>query len=68
MLKSRPRQVQAKIETILEITIGISPTTEVKEEREIDLAVEMKDKGPEHNPETAMEKIGPLQGLDLVPM
>ena len=28
----------------------------------------MKDKGPEQNPETGIEKIGPLQDLDLVPV
>ena len=56
------------IEAILEITIGTSPTTEVKIEIEIDLVVEMKDKGPEHNCKTGIEKTGPLQGLDPVPM
>ena len=54
------------IEAILEITIGISPTTEVKVEIEIDLAVEMNNKGPGHNPETGIENIGSLQGLDPV--
>ena len=56
------------IEATLDITIGISATTEVKVEIEIDLAVEMKDKGPGQNPETGIEKIGPLQGLDPVLM
>ena len=56
------------IEAILEITIGTSPITEVKIEIEIDLVVEMKDKGPRHNTETGIEKTGPLQSLDLVPM
>ena len=28
----------------------------------------MKDKGPEQNLEIGIEKIGPLQDLDLVPM
>ena len=55
------------IEAILETTIGISPITEIKVEIEIDLAVEMKDKGPGQNPETGIEKIGLLQGLDPVP-
>ena len=40
------------IEAILEITIGISPTAEVKVEIEIDQAVKMKDKGPEQFQET----------------
>ena len=56
------------IEVILEITLGMGPTTEIKVGIEIDLAVEMKDKGPEQNPETGIEKVGPLQDLDLVPM
>ena len=38
------------IDAILEITIGTSPTTQTKVEIEIDLAVEMKDKGPAQNP------------------
>ena len=56
------------IEVTPEITLGIGPTTEVKVRVEIDLAVEMKDKGPEQNPETWKEKKDPLQDLDLVPM
>ena len=56
------------IEVTLEITSGMGPTTEVKVGIEIDLAVEMKDKDPEQNPETGIEKVGPLQDLDLVPM
>ena len=56
------------IEVTPEITLGIGPTTEVKVGIEIGLAVEMKDKGPEQNPETGIEKGGPLQDLDLVPM
>ena len=56
------------IEVIPEITSGTGPMTEVKVGIEIGLAVERKDKGPEQNPETEIEKIGPLQDLDLVPM
>ena len=56
------------MEAILEITSEIGPTTEVKVGIEIGLAVERKDKGPEQNPETGIEKIGLLQDLDLVPM
>ena len=56
------------IEAILEITIGISHIIEVKVEIEIDLAVQMNDKGPGQNPETEIENVGPLQGLDPVPM
>ena len=56
------------IEAILEITRGTSPTTRVKVEIEIDLAVKMKDKGPGQNPEIEIEKIGPLQGQDPVPL
>ena len=51
------------IEAMLEITIGTSPITEVNVEIETDQAVGMKDKGPVQNPETGMEKIGPLQDL-----
>ena len=39
------------IEVTPEITLGYIPTTEVKIGIEIDLAVDMKDKGPEQNPE-----------------
>ena len=56
------------IEITLEITLGMGPTTEVKVGIEIDLGVEMKDKGSEQNPETGIEQVGPLQDLDLVPM
>ena len=42
--------------------------TEVKVGTEIGLAVERKDKGPEQNLETEIEKKGLLQDLDLVPM
>ena len=35
---------------------------------EIGLAVERKDKGPEQNLETEIEKVGPLQDLDIVPV
>ena len=56
------------IEAIPGITSEIGHTTEVKVGIEIGLAVERKDKGPEQNPETEIEKIGLLQDLDLVPM
>ena len=56
------------IEVTPEITLGMGPTTEAKVGIEIDLAVEMKDKGPQQNPETRIEKVGSLQDLDLVPM
>ena len=56
------------IEVTPEITLGPIPATEVKVGIEIDQAVEMKDKGPEQFQEIGIEKIGPLQGLDLVPM
>ena len=54
------------IEVTLEITSEIGHTTEVKVGIEIGLAVERKDKGPEQNPQTEIEKIGLLQDLDLV--
>ena len=54
------------IEIIQGTTLGMGPTTDVKVGIEIDLAVEMKDKGPGQNPETGIEKVGPLQDLDLV--
>ena len=56
------------IEAIPEITSEIGHTTEVKVGIEKGLAEERKDKGPEQNPETEIEKIGLLQDLDLVPM
>ena len=56
------------IEVTSEITLGKGPITEAKVGIEIDLAVEMKDKGPEENQETGIEKVDPLQGLDLVPV
>ena len=56
------------IEVTPEITLGIGPATEVKVGIEIDLAAEMKHKGPEHNSETGIEKTGTLQDLDLVPI
>ena len=56
------------IEVTLETTLGPIPTTEVKVGIEIDLAVEMKDRGPAQNPETGVERVGPLQYLDPVPM
>ena len=56
------------IEVTPEITLGMSPTTEVKVGIEIDQAVEMRDKGPEQFQEIEIEKIGPLQDLDLPPM
>ena len=56
------------IEVTPEITLGMGPTIEVKVGIETDVAVEMKDKVPEQNPETGIEKVGPLQDLDLVPV
>ena len=56
------------IEVTPEVTLGPIHTTEVKVGIEIDQAVEMKDKGPEQFQEVGIKKIGPLQGLDLVPM
>ena len=56
------------IEVTPEITLGMGPITEAKVGIEIDLTVEIKDKGPEQYQETGIEKIDPLQDLDLVPM
>ena len=56
------------IEVTPEITLGMGPIIEAKVGIEIDLAVEMKDKGPEQNQETGIEKVDPLQGPDLVPV
>ena len=56
------------IEVTPGITLGMGPTTETKVGIEIDQAVEMKDKGPEQNQEIGIERIGPVQGLDLAPM
>ena len=56
------------IEVTLEITLGMGPTTEVRAGIEIDLAIEMKDKGLEQFQETGIEKVGPLQDLDVVCM
>ena len=56
------------IEIIQGTTIGMSPTTEIKAGIEIGQAVEMMDKGPGQLQEIEIEKIGPLPGLDPVPM
>ena len=56
------------IEIIQGTIIRMGPTIEIKVGIEIDQAVVMTDKGLEQLQGIGMEKIGPLQGLDLVPM
>ena len=56
------------IEKTLKIISEIDHLTEVKLGIEMGLIEKRKDKGPERNLETETEKVGPLQGLDLVPM
>ena len=56
------------IEIIPGTALGMGPTTETKVGIETNQAVEMQGKGSEQFQEIWIEKIGPLQGLDLAPM
>ena len=56
------------IEVTRGIILGMGPAIDTKVGTGIDQAVEMKDKGPEQFQEIGIEKIGPLQDLDLAPM